>query len=69
MSTPIVEKILGNNILANNYIRDTLNLTKSINIKNDNEAKSYNELIKQKGIDGTIATIKAKGLKKVDAVN
>lgn len=47
MSTPIVEKILGNNILANNYIRDTLNLTKSINIKNDNEAKSYNELIKQ----------------------
>ena len=28
----------------------------------------FNELIKQKGIDGTIATIKAKGLKKVDAV-
>ena len=28
----------------------------------------FNELIKQKGIDGTIATIKAKGLKKVDSV-
>lgn len=46
MSTPIVEKILGNNILANNYIKDTINLTKSINVKNDNEAKSYNDYIK-----------------------
>lgn len=46
MSTSIVEKILGNNILVNNYIRDNINLTKSINIKNDNEAKSYNEYIK-----------------------
>lgn len=26
----------------------------------------FNELIKQKGIDGTIATVRAKGLKKVD---
>ena len=46
MSTPIIEKILGNNILANTYIKDTINLTKSINIKNDNEAKLYNDYIK-----------------------
>lgn len=46
MSTPILEKILGNNILFNNYIKDTINLTKSINIKNNNEAKLYNEYIK-----------------------
>lgn len=43
----IIFKILGNNILASNYIQDTINLTKSINVKNDNEAKLYNELIKQ----------------------
>jgi len=42
----IIFKILGNNILANNYIKDTINLTKSINIKNDIEAKYYNEYIK-----------------------
>lgn len=46
MSTPILEKILGNNISANNYIKDTINLTKSINVKNDNEAQSYNDYIK-----------------------
>lgn len=46
MSTPIIEKILGNNILANTYIKDTINLTKSINVKNDNEAKLYNDYIK-----------------------
>lgn len=46
MSTPIVEKVLGNNILASGYIKDTINLTKSINVKNENEAKLYNEYIK-----------------------
>jgi len=43
----LITKALGNNILAANYIQDTINLTKSINVKNSNEAKSYNELIKQ----------------------
>lgn len=45
----IIEKILGNNnILTNNYIKDTINLTKSIVIKNDNEAIHYNKYINLK---------------------
>lgn len=46
MPISIIEKILGNNsILANNYIKDTIKLTKSIIIKNDYEANLYNKYI------------------------
>lgn len=45
----IVEKVLGNNsILTNAYIKDNILLTKSITIKNDNEASSYNTYISLK---------------------
>lgn len=46
MATSIIEKILGNNNLyTNNYITDVINLTKSIVIKNDNEALDYNQYV------------------------
>ena len=45
----IIENILGNNnISTNNYIKSIINLTKSINVKNDNEAIYYNKYIEIK---------------------
>lgn len=44
--TSLVEKIVGNNyFLLEIYFKNTINLVKSIIIKNDNEAKLYNEYL------------------------
>lgn len=46
MAVSVIEKVLsGNTIYTDKYIRDTLRLTKSILLKNSNEAKYYNEYV------------------------
>lgn len=42
----IIENILGNNFLTRNYLKDTINLTKSIVIKNNKEARLVNDFIR-----------------------
>ena len=47
MATSIIDTLLGNNsVLTKSYLADTIRLTKSIQIKNDVEAKLYNDYIK-----------------------
>lgn len=47
MAVSIIEKVLGNNKFhTDTYIKETITLIKSISIKNDKEARLYNEYIK-----------------------
>lgn len=46
MATPVLTKVLGNNsFYTESYIKDSVNLIKSIVIKNHQEAKLYNEYL------------------------
>lgn len=48
MAVSIIEKVLGNNkFYTDAYIKDTITLVKSITVKNDKEARLYNDYLKQ----------------------